>query len=457
MLPASCAGAQASAGRSRRRIEVAGDRGARRGRNAPSSRFSSTVSLGNRRRPSGTSAMPRSTIVLGAAPTSSYLRAVDLGDDAARGRPQHAHHALHQRALAVAVGAEQHHRLGGDDRQRDILQRAHQTVAGVDAVDREAIRQDRLARPRGCAPRPGEAVGDLMPCDQHGEAGREAHHGAHDVLDQDDRDALLVEPEQHREDLLDLGRRQPRHRLVGEQQARLGGDGAGQFELAHLDLGQVARQPACLVASATSRNRSWQRASISARQMGSGAGVDRVHQRHPHIVDQVEGVERLRQLKAAREAEAGALVRDHPVEPLPVEDHAAGLVAQCAAQAVDEGPLAGAVRSDQAEPLAGGDRQLDAVERDKAAEALAEPADLQVFQRRRQLIAGAPSERTSPTMPFGATMTNDQQQADNQEIERPTRSSPSRAAGSCRAGLRRSPARSSWHAADHRHREALTA
>ena len=67
------------------------------------------------------------------------------------------------------------------------------------------------------------------------------------MLDQDDRDALLVEPEQHGEDLLDLGMRQPGHRLVGEQQARLGGDGAGQFELAHLDLRQVARQPPRLV------------------------------------------------------------------------------------------------------------------------------------------------------------------------------------------------------------------
>ena len=50
-----------------------------------------------------------------------------------------------------------------------------------------------------------------------------------------------VEPQQQGEDVVDLGVRQPGHRLVGDQQLRLGGHGAGELELAHLDLGQVAR------------------------------------------------------------------------------------------------------------------------------------------------------------------------------------------------------------------------
>ena len=44
------------------------------------------------------------------------------------------------------------------------------------------------------------------------------------------------------DDLVDLGLRQAGHRLVGDQQLRVGRHGAGQFELAHLDLGQIARQ-----------------------------------------------------------------------------------------------------------------------------------------------------------------------------------------------------------------------
>jgi len=41
------------------------------GRNAPSSRFSSTESLGNKRRPSGTRLIPRSTIASVVRPTRS--------------------------------------------------------------------------------------------------------------------------------------------------------------------------------------------------------------------------------------------------------------------------------------------------------------------------------------------------------------------------------------------------
>jgi len=37
------------------------------------------------------------------------------------------------------------------------------------------------------------AIGDLLPGHQHHEPLREAHHRAHDVLDQDDGDAALVE------------------------------------------------------------------------------------------------------------------------------------------------------------------------------------------------------------------------------------------------------------------------
>src|SRR5213592_2165658 len=68
-------------------------------------------------------------------------------------------------------------------------------------------------------------------------------------------------------------------------------------------------------------------------------------------------------------------MRDQAVERPAVKGDAAGLVPQRAAQAVDEGALARAVRPDQPDPLAGGDREIDAFERDKAAEALAEAVD----------------------------------------------------------------------------------
>ena len=49
--------------------------------------------------------------LLGRAPDELVACAVDLGDDAAGRGTEHAHDAFHQRALAVAVGAEQHHRF----------------------------------------------------------------------------------------------------------------------------------------------------------------------------------------------------------------------------------------------------------------------------------------------------------------------------------------------------------
>src|SRR5690348_9471706 len=115
-------------------------------------------------------------------------------------------------------------------------------------------------------------------------------------------------------------------------------------------------------------------------------------------------------------------MRDQPVERMAVEQHAAGLVAQGAAEAVYQRALAGAVRADQPKPLARRDRQIDAFERDEAAKALADPADGEDRPVRHfhgshaaawRCIAASSDARTrarrractSPTMPFGATMT----------------------------------------------------
>src|SRR5215468_1666198 len=63
-----------------------------------------------------------------------------------------------------------------------------------------------------------QAIGDLAPGHQDGDALGELHHRPHDVLDHDHGDALAVQPDQQRDDLVDLGVRQPSHHLVGDQQ-----------------------------------------------------------------------------------------------------------------------------------------------------------------------------------------------------------------------------------------------
>src|SRR5215471_3909893 len=133
-------------------------------------------------------------------------------------------------------------------------------------------------------------------------------------------------------------------------------------------------------------------------------GIDRVEQRYAQIVDEAEALEGFRQLEAAREPEPRALIGGQAVEPPPVESDAAAVVVQYAGQAVDERAFAGAVGSDQAEPLAGFHSKIDAFERDEAAKALAEPAH---FEDRfgHQRILARQRVCTSPTMPLGAMTT----------------------------------------------------
>src|ERR1700674_4119013 len=248
-------------------------------------------------------------------------------------------------------------------------------------------------------------VGDLLARDQDDEALREAHHGAHDVLDQDDGDAALVEPHQQLQDVLDLRMRQPGHRLVGDQQFRLRRHGAGELELAHLDLGEIARPlPGLCFEADEAQELGAAPVDVGGAQVRLGAGVDRIEQGYADIVGERHAGERPRQLEAARHAQPGALVRFEPIEPRPVEVHRAGFVVQRAAQAIDQGALARPVGADQAEALAGLDREAYSVERDEAAEALAEILDLE--QRRgHYLLLRRSCASTRPTMPFGAMIT----------------------------------------------------
>src|SRR5262245_50683231 len=86
-----------------------------------------------------------------------------------------------------------------------------------------------------------------------------------------------------------------------------------------------------------------------------------------------------------------ALVRLEPVHCPPIEVNASRLVAQRAADAVDERALAGAIGPDEAQTLAAGDGEVDAVQRDEAAELLAHARD---FQER---LAHAALPRTGST------------------------------------------------------------
>src|ERR1700683_988393 len=110
--------------------------------------------------------------------------------------------------------------------------------------------------------------------------------------------------------------------------------------------------------------------------MRAGSGIDRVDERHPQVFRDREAGEWPRQLKAAGDAAVRSLMGLETVDALAVEPHRAGFVGQGSADAIDQGALARPVRPDQADALARRDREIDAVERHVAAEALAQAGDL---------------------------------------------------------------------------------
>jgi hypothetical protein len=219
----------------------------------------------------------------------------------------------------------------------------------------------------------GASVGDLAAGHEHDEPLRKTHDRAHDVLDQNDGDAALVEADQEGENVRDLDVRQAGHRLVGDEQLRLRRHGAGELELAHVDLRQVAGIFRRAVGEADETEKLAATVSdFTRRETRTLPGVDRIEQRHPHVVGDRHAKERPWKLETARQPQPGPRVRGQPFEAAALETHAAGLVDQRAGEAIDERALARAVRPDQADALARRDRQVDSVECDETAEPFAE-------------------------------------------------------------------------------------
>src|SRR6476659_10045329 len=111
--------------------------------------------------------------------------------------------------------------------------------------------------------------------------------------------------------------------------------------------------------------------------MRAGPSVDGVHNRDAEIAGDGEARERPGQLKAPRKAKMGALMRLETADKLAIEADAAGLVGKRPANAIHQRRFARPVGTDQPDALTLGDREIDAVERDKAAEAFAQTRDFE--------------------------------------------------------------------------------
>src|SRR3974390_229598 len=93
---------------------------------------------------------------------------------------------------------------------------------------------------------------------------------------------------------------------------------------------------------------------------------------------------------------------EQPARRLPVKAPAAGLIRERAADAIDQGRFARAVRPDEPDALAFEHGKIDAVERDETAEPLAQARH---FEERHYFARRRSRSCSKPTIPFGAMMT----------------------------------------------------
>src|SRR2546428_9127289 len=199
-------------------------------RKAPSRRFSSTLSLGNRRRPSGTMATPRLTISSvdrrvrsWVFPSRSRLTEPRVG----RTMPMtHFMSVLLPLPLVPSSATVSPWRI---PMETPCSARTAPYPASIPEILSSSAKvgflhlgvPDDLGR-RALADDPAGVEAD--------HALREAHHRLHDVLDHDDGDARLVQLEEDGKHLVDLAARKPGHRLVRDQEARAPRHGARPVE-----------------------------------------------------------------------------------------------------------------------------------------------------------------------------------------------------------------------------------
>ena len=215
----------------------------------------------------------------------------------------------------------------------------------------------------------------------HGEDAVDQGRDALDVvIDEQHRLALGPERGDERGEVLDLAGREPREGLVDQHDLRVARDGLGEFEPAKIREGQ-RRRPAVVDGRKADTGRDFPGAAVDG-----GVGdqfQERVRQeRELDVLADGLAMERARVL----EDEAHTVPGDPVGRPAgyvdAVDQDLAGIGLHDAHDELHHGRLAGAVRPDQAEDLARADRQPHLVDRDKAAEALAQSRDLEERRRR---------------------------------------------------------------------------
>src|SRR5438034_2563038 len=264
-------------------------------------------------------------------------------------------------------------------------------------VDDVGVRGDLVRR----------ALRQLAAVVQHDDTVADGHHHLHHVFDDQQRERELpFESSEDLDHLLGLGHGEPGHDLVEKQQFRARGQRTGQLEPSSLREQQVFRERVLALVEVYAREDQI-RPSSSLGQARAARLVRTKQHRRCDVVLHGNLAERSRELERAGDAPAADLVRAIPRDVLVLEQHLTGRGLE-AADYVEQGGLAGAVRSDEPEHLAALDGEMDAIQSLDAPEALADPPRLEQdahYGQRRWLASRAPpaSRRTFSHTILGCT------------------------------------------------------
>ena len=219
---------------------------------------------------------------------------------------------------------------------------------------------------------------------QHHEPVGEAHHGMHCMLDDADRHALLAQPGQHTQHVIAFLPAQAGQGLVEEQQAGVARQGAGQLHQAKLLVGELAGGHARPVLQSHLMERPHGRGDgVAVRQAGAVGSDD-------HVVEHGEAGEAAHHLERAANTHAADLEGLAAQHLLAVELGRAFVGREHAVQHVEQGRLARAIRTDDAEDFTLGDGEADFADRLQAAEGARQILDL---QQRRARVSGRAAGR----------------------------------------------------------------
>ena len=165
--------------------------------------------------------------------------------------------------------------------------------------------------------------------------------------------------EKRREHLVDLRLGKTGHDLVGDQQSRIAGKGAREFELAQLEVGQRFGR---MIGAGGKPDQSQK----FARAGGPLFARPDIVERDLNVLEHGNADKGARDLEAARNAAPRPSIGGHLGNVDFVENHRAAFWTQNACDAIDQCRLARAVGPDDSELFAARDIEIDARQRRQA-------------------------------------------------------------------------------------------